>query len=337
VIHVDRVSKTYVSGGRSIAALRDVTLQIRAGEVFGVIGRSGAGKSTLIRMLNLLERPGQGRVRVDGDDITAFSSSQLREYRRRVGMIFQHFNLLRSRTVMDNVCFPLRLAGMPRAQRRQRAREVLELVELAGYENSYPSQLSGGQQQRVGIARALANRPRLLLCDEATSALDPQTTQSILELLRSINEQLQLTIVLITHGMDVIRALCDRVAVLDAGALVEQGTVVDVFLRPRHAATRALLAESGMSAGNDWEALAADVPGWLVRLSYEGAATTQPMLSRISRELQLDLSILQGSVGTIKNTPYGQMVVAANGRSADLQAMIPALDAAGVHCEVLRG
>ena len=336
MIRIEGVGKTYASAGRNVVALRDVSLCIEQGEVFGIIGRSGAGKSTLIRMLNLLERPSQGRILVDGDDITALGDSQLRAYRRRVGMIFQHFNLLRSRTVLDNVCFPLRLAGMPRQQRHERAREVLALVDLSGYEASYPSQLSGGQQQRVGSARALAGRPHRLLCDEATSALDPQTTQSILALLRSINERLGLTIVLITHGMDVIRATCDRVAVLEAGELVEHGDVVDVFLRPSHAATHALLAESGMGAGGDWQAMAADVPGWLVRLSYEGAATTQPMLSRLSRELQLDLSILQGSVGTIKNTPYGQMVVAANGSPASLRAMIPALDAAGVHCEVIR-
>lgn len=336
MIHIDRVSKTYASAGRTTMALQDVSLHIAQGEVFGIIGRSGAGKSTLIRMLNLLERPSNGRVLVDGDDITTFSSSRLREYRRRVGMIFQHFNLLRSRTVMANVCFPLRLAGVPTARRQARAREVLELVELAGYEDSYPSQLSGGQQQRVGIARALANEPRLLLCDEATSALDPQTTQSILELLRSINERLGLTIVLITHGMDVIRATCDRVAVLDAGQLVEHGDVVDVFLRPQQAATRAMLSESGMQGSDDWRALAERLPGWLLRLSYEGDTIAQPMLSRLSRDLRLDLSILQGSVGTIKTTPYGQLVVAADGTPADLQAMLPALDAAGIHYEVLR-
>ena len=222
MIDLENIRKTYEPAGRAVNALVDVNLNIREGEVFGIIGRSGAGKSTLIRMLNLLERPSEGSVRVDGRDITAFSDAQLREYRRSVGMVFQHFNLLRSRTVMDNVCFPLRLSGMPREAREARAREVLNLVGLADQAHKYPGQLSGGQQQRVGIARALASKPRLLLCDEATSALDPETTQSILRLLGDINRRLGLTIVLITHGMDVIRAVCDRVAVIEGGRIVSR-------------------------------------------------------------------------------------------------------------------
>lgn len=317
-------------------ALADVNLNIREGEVFGIIGRSGAGKSTLIRMLNLLERPTEGSVRVDGRDITAFSEAQLREYRRSVGMVFQHFNLLHSRTVMDNVCFPLRLSGMPRADREARAREVLNLVGLADQAHKYPGQLSGGQRQRVGIARALASKPRLLLCDEATSALDPETTQSILRLLGDINQRLGLTIVLITHGMDVIRAVCDRVAVIEGGRIVEAGQVLEVFLHPRHDATRALLSESGLDGGEGWRTLAQGVAGRLLRLSFRGERTASPLLSHLSRDLGLDLSILQGSVGRIKETPYGQLVVAAEGTEAGLEALIPALDAAGVDYEVLR-
>jgi len=275
-------------------------------------------------------------VRVDGRDITAFSDAQLREYRRSVGMVFQHFNLLRSRTVMDNVCFPLRLSGMPRADREARAREVLNLVGLSDQAHKYPGQLSGGQQQRVGIARALASKPRLLLCDEATSALDPETTQSILRLLGDINQRLGLTIVLITHGMDVIRAVCDRVAVIEGGRIVETGQVLEVFLHPRHDATRALLSESGLDGGEGWRTLAQGVAGRLLRLSFRGDSTATPLLSRLSRDLGLDLSILQGSVGRIKDTPYGQLVVAAEGSGAALEALAPALDAAGVDYEVLR-
>jgi D-methionine transport system ATP-binding protein len=336
LIDLENIRKTYESAGRAVNALVDVNLNIREGEVFGIIGRSGAGKSTLIRMLNLLERPTEGSVRVDGRDITAFSDAQLREYRRSVGMVFQHFNLLRSRTVMDNVCFPLRLSGMPRADREARAREVLNLVGLSDQAHKYPGQLSGGQQQRVGIARALASKPRLLLCDEATSALDPETTQSILRLLGDINQRLGLTIVLITHGMDVIRAVCDRVAVIEGGRIVETGQVLEVFLHPRHDATRALLSESGLDGGEGWRTLAQGVAGRLLRLSFRGDSTATPLLSRLSRDLGLDLSILQGSVGRIKDTPYGQLVVAAEGSGAALEALAPALDAAGVDYEVLR-
>src|SRR5690606_1041595 len=240
MIRLENLSKTYMSSGRQIHALAGVDMTVREGEVFGIIGRSGAGKSTLIRMLNLLERPTAGRVWIDGRDITGLHGGELRRLRQRIGMIFQHFNLLDSRTVRENVCFPLRLAGVGRGARLARADEVLELVGLAGQGDKYPRQLSGGQRQRVGIARALANRPELLLCDEATSALDPETTQSILRLLADINRSLGLTIVLITHGMDVIRAVCDRVAVIDAGKIVECGDVLDVFLHPKHEVTQSL-------------------------------------------------------------------------------------------------
>jgi D-methionine transport system ATP-binding protein len=250
-------------------------------------------------------------------------------------MVFQHFNLLRSRTVLDNVRFPLRLAGLAREAQTQRAREVLALVGLSEHAAKYPRQLSGGQQQRVGIARALANRPELLLCDEATSALDPETTQSILRLLLDINQRLGLTIVLITHGMDVIRSVCDRVAVIDAGRIVEQGEVLDVFLHPKHAVTQSLLSESGMDA-EGWREMAQGVGGRLYRLSFRGDATVQPMMSRVSRELGVDLSILQGSVGSIKGTPYGQLVVSAQGGSEGLGQLAAALAAHGIECEVLR-
>ncbi|WP_269496921.1 methionine ABC transporter ATP-binding protein [Castellaniella sp. S9] len=335
MIDLEDIRKTYHSGGRAVHALADVNLAIRQGEVFGIIGRSGAGKSTLIRMLNLLERPTEGAVKVDGRDITAFSDAQLREYRRGVGMVFQHFNLLRSRTVLDNVCFPLRLAGMTRDARLARAREVLALVGLSDHAHKYPGQLSGGQQQRVGIARALANRPRLLLCDEATSALDPETTQSILRLLGDINRRLGLTIVLITHSMDVIRAVCDRVAVIEAGRIVESGEVLEVFLHPRHDATQSLLSESGMDA-EGWRAMADGLTGRLLRLSFRGDATVQPLLSRISRELSLDLSILQGSVGRIKDTPFGQLVVCVQGPDESLARLDAMLSDAGVDHELLR-
>jgi D-methionine transport system ATP-binding protein len=312
-----------------------VSLRIEQGEVFGIIGRSGAGKSTLIRMLNLLERPTEGRVLVDGQDITTLNEAELRRYRQSVGMVFQHFNLLRSRTVLQNVCFPLRLAGMNRREQRERAQEMLALVGLSEHADKYPRQLSGGQQQRVGIARALANRPRLLLCDEATSALDPETTQSILRLLTDINRRLGLTIVLITHGMDVIRSVCDRVAVIDAGLIVECGDVLDVFLHPQHEVTQSLLSESGMDA-EGWREMAQGMEGTLLRLSFRGSSTLQPLLSRVSRELGVDLSILQGSVGRIKDTPYGQLVVAVQGPEEACSRLPDVLRADGVDCEELK-
>lgn len=335
MIELKHIRKTYASAGKSVDALANIDLNISEGEVFGIIGRSGAGKSTLIRMLNLLERPSSGTVLVDNEDITKYSDVQLRQYRRTVGMVFQHFNLLSSRTVIENVCFPLRLSGVGKSGRLARAQEVLELVGLAEHAHKYPSQLSGGQQQRVGIARALASKPRLLLCDEATSALDPETTDSILSLLGDINKKLGLTIVLITHSMDVIRTVCDRVAVIEKGQIVEVGQVLDVFLHPQHAATKALLSESNKDEAS-WQTLAQGVVGTLVRLSFRGASTSTPLLSRLSRDLNLDLSILQGSVGRIKDTPYGQLIVAVQGLEADLNRLDGYLQQAEVNYEVLR-
>lgn len=335
MILLENIHKTYASPGRISHALAGVDLHIKQGEVFGIIGRSGAGKSTLIRMLNLLERPTQGEVWVKGQNITQLAESQLRSFRHGVGMVFQHFNLLRSRTVLDNVCFPLRLAGLKRAAQLERAHEVLALVGLTDHAKKYPRQLSGGQQQRVGIARALANRPELLLCDEATSALDPETTQSILRLLLDINKRLGLTIVLITHGMDVIRTVCDRVAVIDAGVIVECGDVLDVFLHPQHAVTQSLLSESGIDA-EGWRDMAQGIEGRLIRLSFRGESTVKPMLSQVSRDLNLDLSILQGSVSRIKDTPYGQLVIAVQGDPTAQEKLKDVFAVAGVECEVLR-
>jgi len=251
VIELQRIEKTFHTADRApFQALRGIDLQVQTGEIFGIIGRSGAGKSTLIRTLNLLERPSSGRVIIEGQDITALDGAALRAARQRIGMVFQHFNLLNARTVYENVRFPLRLTGQySAAQMKERVDEVLALVGLTEHRDKYPRQLSGGQQQRVGIARALANRPRLLLCDEATSALDPETTRSILQLLARINQEIGLTIVLITHGMDVIRAICHRVAILERGSIVEQGEVTQIFRDPQHEVTRALLDPLGIHFG----------------------------------------------------------------------------------------
>nr|WP_245200210.1 ATP-binding cassette domain-containing protein [Herbaspirillum sp. LeCh32-8] len=315
--------------------MQDITLDISQGEIFGIIGRSGAGKSTLIRTLNLLERPDSGRILIDGNDITQLGHDGLLELRQRIGMVFQHFNLLNAKTVAQNIDWPLKITGRyTREQRAQRVDELLQLVGLEAHRDQYPSQLSGGQKQRVGIARALANTPRLLLCDEATSSLDPETTQSILRLLLEINRKLGLTIVLITHEMDVIRSICDRVAVLDAGAVVEHGKVVDIFLRPRHQVTRALLAESHAwdESGSFYERRA---DGKLVRLTYAGELAAQPILSQLTASTAALATIVQGTVSRIKDTPYGQLLVEFSGGEAAVAQVLERLRDSAIEHEVL--
>nr|WP_247741442.1 methionine ABC transporter ATP-binding protein [Luteibacter sp. SG786] len=309
--------------------MHPVDLTIEAGEVFGIIGHSGAGKSTMLRLVNLLERPTAGKVFIDGRDVTDAQGTELRRLRSGIGMIFQHFNLLASRTVAENVAFPLRLhAGTDGAGVTARVSELLDLVGLSEHAHKYPAQLSGGQKQRVGIARALANRPGILLCDEATSALDPQTTASVLELLADINRRLGLTIVLITHEMDVIRRVCDRVAVLDAGRVVELGTVADVFLHPQHATTRRFVAEADHREGRGPEF---PVDGPLYRLSFRGQATYSPLLSRVVRDTGVEYNLLSGRVDRIKDTPYGQLTLAMHGERLD--EALAQIRAAGVDIE----
>ncbi|AIL33350.1 methionine ABC transporter ATP-binding protein [Basilea psittacipulmonis] len=316
MIILKNIHKTYHAKNMTVKALKGIDLSIKKGCVFGIIGRSGAGKSTLIRMINMLERPDEGAaVLIDDKDLCGLNDAELRQERHHIGMVFQHFNLLSSRTVLENVCFPLRLMGVSKEEQLTRAKELLDLVGLTGLEHKYPGELSGGQQQRVGIARALASRPKLLLCDEATSALDPETTQSILDLLADINKKLNITIVLITHSMNVIRAICDEVAVIDGGLIVEQGSVMDVFLAPKHATTKALLGESNL-LGEDWQRLV--TTGLVVRLTYRGEETTQPVISLITKRLGIAVSILQGTIGQIKGIPYGQVVVSINANETDI-------------------
>lgn len=334
VIRFLDVHKSYRVGAREVAALHPCSLEIHAGEVFGVIGHSGAGKSTLLRLVNLLERPSGGRVLIGDTDLTALSAAALRAQRRRIGMIFQHFNLLASQTVADNVALPLRLAGeRDRTAIRARVEELLARVGLAEHAEKYPSQLSGGQKQRVGIARALANRPEILLCDEATSALDPQTTAEVLDLLATINRELKLTIMLITHEMDVVRRLCDRVAVLDAGHIVEAGTVADVFLHPQHATTRRFVNEALPEEVASVQAPMAQVAGRKLRLTFRGATTLSPVLSRVMRESGVDFNLLAGRIDRIKDLPYGQLTLALEGANAD--AALAALREAGIEIEEL--
>nr|WP_218878723.1 methionine ABC transporter ATP-binding protein [Pseudomonas flavescens] len=309
-------------------------LHIDRGEVFGIIGHSGAGKSTLLRLINRLEEPSGGRIDIDGVDVTALGADGLRTFRQQVGMIFQHFNLLSSKTVAANVAMPLKLAGVANAEIEQRVAALLERVGLQDHANKYPAQLSGGQKQRVGIARALATRPKILLCDEATSALDPQTTASVLQLLAEINRELGLTIVLITHEMDVIRRVCDRVAVMDAGVIVELGAVADVFLHPQHATTRRFVQEAEQVDENEQRDDFAHVQGRILRLTFQGDSTYSPILGQVARETGIDYSILAGRIDRIKDTPYGQLTLALSG--GDIDAALARFEAADVHLEVLR-
>lgn len=330
MIRFAAASKSYRVEGALVPALEPVDLTIERGEVFGIIGHSGAGKSTMLRLINLLERPTAGQVFIEDRDVTHAEGADLRRLRAGIGMIFQHFNLLSSRTVADNVAFPLRLhGGMSDAEIAARVDELLSLVGLTAHARKFPAQLSGGQKQRVGIARALASKPSILLCDEATSALDPQTTASVLELLADINRRLNLTVVLITHEMDVIRRVCDRVAVLDAGRVVEVGDVADVFLHPQHPTTRRFVAEADHREGRGPEF--PGVYGRLFRLSFRGDATYSPLLSRVVRDTGIEYNLLSGRVDRIKDTPYGQLTLAMNGER--LEDALAQIRAAGVDIE----
>ncbi|MES2191522.1 MAG: methionine ABC transporter ATP-binding protein [Pseudomonadota bacterium] len=344
MIELKGIFQTYKGQSGPVEALRGVDLHIKPGEVFGIIGRSGAGKSSLVRVINLLNRPTAGQVIVGGRDLTTLDGDALRVARRDIGIIFQHFNLLSSRTVYDNVALPLEIAGLSAGEIKTRITPLLDLVGLSALSARYPAQISGGQKQRVGIARALANWPQVLLSDEATSALDPETTRSILGLLKQINKEFGLTVVLITHQMQVIKQVADRVAVIDAGRIVESGPVMDVFTRPQHDTTRSLIDEilpqelpesvlarirTLMSAEN-----AAGHEGRLLRLSFAGDESDKPLLSDVIRNFGIDLSIVHGQVDEIQGKPFGSLAVFARGGHAQLDAALAHLRGAGVNVEV---
>jgi D-methionine transport system ATP-binding protein len=347
MIEIRGLSQIYQGAQGPVEALRGIDLHIQAGEVFGIIGKSGAGKSSLVRTINLLNRPSSGAVIVHGRDLTQLNDADLRTARRDIGMVFQHFNLLSSRTVFDNAALPLELAGMSKAAIRQRVEPLLELVGLSALAGRYPAQISGGQKQRVGIARALASQPKVLLSDEATSALDPETTRSILALLRKVNREMGLTVVLITHQMQVIKDVADRVAVMDAGRIVEIGPVLQVFTHPQQAITKSLIdeivpQELPASVLTRVQALSAQlssssssVSGQLLRLSYAGESAYQPILSHLIRELGLDLSILHGQIDEIQGQTFGSLAVFASGANAQIHNAIAYLRSQGVQVEVV--
>jgi D-methionine transport system ATP-binding protein len=310
------VSKVYPARNESaeVVALHDIDLQVPPGAIVGVIGKSGAGKSTLIRLINGLERPSRGSVLVNGTDVTTLGERDLREARRSIGMIFQHFNLLSSRTAFENIALPLEIAGFPKSEIAGIVEPLLAMVGLSDKRDRYPAELSGGQKQRVGIARALATKPKVLLSDEATSALDPETTDQILSLLKTINAELKLTIVFITHEMSVVKKLADRVAVLEGGRIVEQGTTYDIFANPRHEITKRFVGS--ITGGNvpEWlraklkpECVAGDSA--VLHVGFTGRGAGQPVLSRLARNLGIDVNILHGQVETIAGHPFGSLFI----------------------------
>ncbi|NLE71164.1 MAG: ATP-binding cassette domain-containing protein [Actinomycetales bacterium] len=318
------VSKEFATPSGVVRAVDDVTLDIAAGEVFGVIGYSGAGKSTLVRLVNALEPATSGSVRVHGREITGLGERELRAVRAGIGMIFQQFNLLSSRTVAGNVAYPLAVAKVHRAERRARVAELLDFVGLADKARAYPSQLSGGQKQRVGIARALAARPRILLADEATSALDPETTQDVLDLLRRVNRELGVTVVVITHEMEVVKYLCDRVAVMEAGRVVEHGDVYDVFARPRHPATRRFVATALRDRPSPaaLERLRHRHPGRIVTVAVREDGTSSTDLTRALREHPVDGTIVYGGITEIAERPYGSLTLELAGADDAIDAFL---------------
>ena len=302
MIELKNISKTYGKGDKAVTAIKEVNITINDGEIFGIIGLSGAGKSTLVRCINFLERPTTGEVIIDGQSLGTLSTKQLLEARRNIGMIFQGFNLLEQRTVLKNICFPLEIAGVKKAEAEKRARELLELVSLSEKEKSYPSQLSGGQKQRVAIARALAANPKYLLCDEATSALDPDTTRSILELMKKINKELGITIVVITHEMSIIDSICDRVAVLDQSVVAEMGDVKTVFTNPQSDIAKKLVLPEMKTADEINE-------GRKIRIIFNGESSGKPVLANIIMECGAAVNILHADTKDIDGKAYGQLII----------------------------
>lgn len=341
MIDLSHIEKIYDSPSGPVRAIKDISLHINRGEIYGIIGLSGAGKSTLVRCINLLERPTSGKVTVDGQDITAMSESQLRQARKSIGMIFQHFNLLSSATVYENVAFPLRLVNTPKEKIDRKVTELLELVGLADKANQYPSQLSGGQKQRVGIARALASEPKILLCDEATSALDPQTTKAILQLIRDINAKLKLTVVVITHEMQVIKDICDKVAVIDKGVIAEKGNVLDVFTNPQQPITKefiSVLLSNDLPVGfREREVHQEQFSGsiLLIRITFIGEAANEPVISRLIKNFDLNVSILFGSLDDIKGVPFGRLIISLDGRQLEIQEALEYVQKQNLKVEVI--
>lgn len=308
-IELQNVTKHFIGKNTDVLAVNDVSLSVAQGDIYGIVGYSGAGKSTLVRLLNGLEQPTGGTITINQKNVSTLAGKDLREFRKKVGMIFQHFNLLWSRTVEDNIQLPLELAGVSKAERKRRAEELIELVGLDGKGKSYPSQLSGGQKQRVGIARALANNPDILLCDEATSALDPQTTDEVLDLLARINRELKLTIVLITHEMHVVRKICNKVAVMELGHIVEEGTVLEVFRKPQQEVTKRFVQQELQPELDDLalikEFVKENPQGRIVTLGFKDNNANEPVISQAIRKFPVEINVMSGQVQQAKGAAFG--------------------------------
>jgi D-methionine transport system ATP-binding protein len=319
MIDFQNVKKVYISKGQRVEALKGIDLTVEKGDIYGVVGYSGAGKSTLIRLVNLLEKPSEGKVVVGGKDLTSLKPKELRLEKKNIGMIFQHFNLLNSKTVFDNVAMPLVLSGTPKQQIKARVEELLEFVGLADKAKNYPDQLSGGQKQRIGIARALATNPSILLCDEATSALDPQTTSAVLQLLKKINRQYNITILLITHEMSVIREICNKVAVMEGGRVVEQGSVLEVFSSPKSEIARNFVRT----------VIHDEIPQSFItnnakknpiiwKINFVGATSGQPLLSTIAKTFDVHLNVLSANISEVQETPFGNLIIEVTGEQQEI-------------------
>lgn len=342
MIQLEKVSKSFQMGSDDIHAVRDVSLEIGDGEIFGVIGLSGAGKSTLVRCINLLERPTSGRVLVDGLDLMTLPDKKLREVRKKIGMIFQHFNLMSSRTVSQNIEFPLKKSSLSKREKEEKIASLLQLVGLEDKKNAYPSQLSGGQKQRVAIARALANSPKVLLCDEATSALDPQTTKSILRLLKKVHEELGVTIILITHEMAVVKDICDQVAIMEEGVVVEHGNTASVFFNPQTEVANSFINTAGSMSkiyeliedGHELTKLGRGEK--IVLLTYVGGNASEPLISHLSKEYDVKANIIYGNIEYLKDKPFGKLVVTLGGEAENMSRAMAYIDSLGVKMEVIK-
>ena len=342
MIELRHISKDFGTGEHAVHAVQDVSLTVETGEIFGIIGFSGAGKSTLVRCINLLERPTSGEVLLDGQELTTLPPKQLRQARKKIGMIFQHFNLMPSRTVAGNVAYPLRGSGLSREQIAAKVQSLLELVGIGDKADAFPSQLSGGQTQRVAIARALANDPSVLLCDEATSALDPQTTKAILHLLRDLNAKLGLTIVLITHEMAVVREICHRVAVMEHGRVAEQGEVFNVFVDPRQDITRSFIRTTSNLQKVE-ELIAADSPvtrlkpgELIIRLSYVQRNAAEPLISVVTKLFDVSLNIIFADINIVQDAPIGGTVAIISGERSHITKAIEYFIDKNVGVEVIK-
>ena len=335
MIAIENLTKKFVSGNGEFTAIDNVSLQVNKGEIFGIVGLSGAGKSTLVRCINRLEEPTKGRISIDNKDITLMNVKELREARKNIGMIFQHFNLLHQKTVFDNIALSLEFAGVEKSKINRRVEELLSYVELSDKKDSYPSQLSGGQKQRVAIARAIANNPKVLLSDEATSALDPHTTSNILNLLKKIRSEFGITIIMITHQMEVVKEVCDRVAIMEDGKVIESNTVEELFKQPK-TKTASRFINSLQSNVEEEIIDLGDFHGKIIRLSYLGESAKEPLVSNAIKEFNIQVNILSGNINKLQSNNVGHLILELDGDEKEVLKTIDYLKSHNVHVEVIK-